>query len=195
VGDPVVGDWLAVEVWDVREDSLGDPVVDCVVEPVTDSLGDPVVDCVVEPVTDPLTDPLADRVVEPLTDTLADPVKAGEAVPDTLIERVVEPLVEGLPEILITLAVGDTVSPLEVGDLDTLAVCVTDLEMAGLLESVRRGDPDFESEGDDEIDALLVGDTVSERVTMPEGVDEGDTLAESLGVVLVEDDILVLGVS
>lgn len=153
MGDPVVGDWLAVAVWDVREDSLTDPLAVRVVELVTDSLGDPVVDCVVEP------------------------------------------LVHALPEILITLAVGDTVSPLEVGDLDTLAVCVTDLEMAGLLESVRRGDPDFESEGDDEIDALLVGDTVSERVTMPEGVDEGDTLAESLGVVLVEDDILVLGVS
>ena len=30
---------------------------------------------------------------------------------------------------------------------------------------------------------------------MPEGVDEGDTLAESLGVELIEDDILVLGVS
>ena len=29
----------------------------------------------------------------------------------------------------------------------------------------------------------------------PEGVDEGDTLAESLGVELVEVDILVLGVS
>ena len=74
-------------------------------------------------------------------------------MPDTLMERVVEPLVEALPETLITLAVGETVCPLEVGDFETLAVCVTDLEVAGLLERVRRGDPDLDSEGDDDIDA------------------------------------------
>lgn len=32
VGEPVVGDWLAVPLWDAREDILGDPLVVCVVE-------------------------------------------------------------------------------------------------------------------------------------------------------------------
>ena len=116
-------------------------------------------------------------------------------MPDTLIERVVEPLVDALPEILITLAVGDPVSPLAVGDLETLAVCVTDLDGKGLLEYVRREDPDLESEGDDDPEDWIVDDTVSERVTMLERLDEDDTLAESLGVLVIEDDILVLGVS
>ena len=59
VGDPVAGDWLLVPLWDARGDPLTDPLVVCVVEPVTDPLTDPLVVCVVEPVTDPLTDPLA----------------------------------------------------------------------------------------------------------------------------------------
>ena len=134
-------------------------------------------------------------MVDPQVDTLGDPVKAGDAVPDTLIERVVEPLVDALPETLITLAVGDPVSPLAVGDLETLAVCVRDLDGKGLLEYVRREDPDLETEGEDDPEVCIVWDTVSERVTMLERLDEDDTLAESLGVALIEDDILVLGVS
>lgn len=48
--------------------------------------------------------------------------------------------------------------------LDTLIVCVADLEVRGLLESLRRGVPDLDVEGDVDPVRRDVGETVSERL-------------------------------
>jgi hypothetical protein len=104
-------------------------------------------------------------VVELVTDSLTDPLPEEQSVPDPLMERVVDPVTDGDAESLMTLVVGDPVDCLlGVDVLDTLIVGVTDLDVRGLLESLRRGDPDLDVEGDVDPVRRDVGDTVSERV-------------------------------
>jgi len=154
-------------------DSLLDPVIDGVLDPIVDDVLEPVIDGVLDPIVDDVLEPVIDGVLDPVVGDALDPILGdllGSVIGDVtgpILDDVIEPVL------------GTDV----IGDLPIVG---------GLLGGAENADgSNFgESEDDGYLDTLLgIDDSAgAENVSDLTDVPSGDTLGDVLTGLLGDDD-------